>query len=944
MDDLIGEFIEETSESIALLDSELVILEQNPEDEKTLGNIFRLVHTIKGTCGFLGLPRLEHVAHAAENILGKIRDKTMEVSPLAISLVLESLDRIKELLAHLSSEGAEPAGSDEELIGRLNAFVAGDLTDKSVENEEAVEAEESSSSAIEKVALIEGEPIAAEDAAKVRELAKGKPASFKSDDDELQRIFDETPDLTGQMKNVKPAAKTAKAKTAEKTVEKTVEKVVEKPKAAAAVAPKEAAKAAVMPASPPAADGDDDKKNALANQSIRVNLDVLETLMQTVGELVLTRNQLLQITRGHQDKELVLPIQRLSLITSELQEQVMKTRMQPIGNAWAKFPRMIRDLAMELNKKIDLRMIGAETELDRQLLEMIKDPLTHMVRNSADHGLERTEERREAGKSEIGTVTLSAFHEGGHIIIEIKDDGRGINVDRVKAKAVANGIATAEEVAGMSDNQICQFIFKAGFSTAEVVTSVSGRGVGMDVVRTNIEKIGGTIDLESQLGKGSTFNIKIPLTLAIVSVLVLESGGQRFAIPQINVLELVRATKKSQHKIEEINGSAVLRLRDNLLPLLCLSEVLLLEEKRHHNTMESSYIIVCKVGGMEYGLIVDQIYDTEEIVVKPKSELLRDIDIYSGMTILGDGGVIMILDPNGLARRVGEADGIKPEEDTHRLAAPSDDEQVSFLLFSTGDKNPKAIPLELVARLEEIEMNKVEYSSGQPVVQYRNTLMRLMVFEGMEMPTGGTCEVMVFQYDGRIMGMVVKEILDIVKAPYVLKMRSTRAGLMGSMVLSTKTTDIIDIGHYIAEIFGKAPQQASSEVRQRLLFAEDSPFFRNLTLPFLEQAGFEVIAVDSGEAALEVLYSGKQQIDVVVTDIEMPGMGGFELAKAIKKDPNFSHLPVYGFTSTVNEKIVEQAKQVGFADYIEKTNRSQLIAAIRNIGQATPMYKKLVGA
>lgn len=927
MDDLISEFIEESSESIAVLDSELVHLEQNPNDEKILGNIFRLVHTIKGTCGFLGLPRLEHVAHAAENILGKIRDKTMDVTPLAISLILESLDRIKDLMSHLASAGAEPEGSDAELIGRLNAFVAGDLTDES-----AAAAAAPVEAAVEVPTEEAGKGDALpEDAAKLaRELAKGMPETFFGDDPALQALFDATPALVDVPA---PAASEPKK---------------EAPKAAAP-APKpqaeESTKAKVTAALEQAvskgleAAGDADKKGGgdIANQSIRVSIDVLESLMQMVGELVLTRNQLLQLVRGAQDKQFTLPIQRLSLITSELQEQVMKTRMQPIGNAWAKFPRMIRDLSMELGKKIELRMLGAETELDRQLLEMIKDPLTHMVRNSADHGLEKPEDRRAAGKSDVGTVTLSAYHEGGHIIIEISDDGRGINVDRVKEKAITNGLATAEELAAMSDNQINQFIFKAGFSTAEVVTSVSGRGVGMDVVRTNIEKIGGTIELISKFGKGSTFNIKIPLTLAIVSVLVLESGGQRFAIPQINVLELVRATQTSQYRIEEISGSAVLRLRDKLLPLLSLSELLLIEEKRNHAKADSSYIIVCKVGGLEFGLIVDQIFDTEEIVVKPKSELLRELDIYSGTTILGDGSVIMILDPGGIARRVGKADGAKSSA-SDAVATLVDEDHISFLLFSAGGKNPKAIPLELVARLEEIDTATIEYSSGNPVVQYRDTLMRLVMAEGMEMPAHQTCEVMVFQYDGRIMGMVVEQILDIVKAPYALKMKSKQAGLMGSMVLAGKTTDILDISHYVTEVFGSAGNEIKDQVPLKVLFAEDSPFFRNMTIPFLEQAGLEVFAVDSGEAALDFLRQNNP-VDIVVTDIEMPGMGGFELTRVIKKDPALCHLPVYGFTSTVNEKLVEQAKQSGFVDYIEKTNRTQLITSIRSINQ-----KQLVSA
>ena len=379
--------------------------------------------------------------------------------------------------------------------------------------------------------------------------------------------------------------------------------------------------------------------------------------MTLVSELVLTRNQLLQLARTQENNGFAVPLQRLSHITSDLQEGVMKTRMQPIGNAWNKLPRLVRDLSREMDKKIELIMLGADTELDRQVLELIKDPLTHMVRNSGDHGLESPAERRAAGKPETGHITLNAYHEGGHIIIEIADDGRGLPLDRIRAKVLANGLATEAELAGMSEAQLQRFIFRAGFSTAAVVTAVSGRGVGMDVVKTNIEKIGGTIDLKSVPGAGTTFTIKIPLTLAIVSALIVEAGGERFAIPQISVVELVRAQKEagrghneagSEIVIERINDTPVLRLRDRLLPLVNLNDLLALGESQNDDT--GAYIVVAQVGASSLGIIVDRVFDTEEIVVKPVAPILRHVTMFSGNTILGDGSVIMILDPNGIAR------------------------------------------------------------------------------------------------------------------------------------------------------------------------------------------------------------------------------------------------------------------------------------------------------
>ncbi len=587
MDELLSEFLTETSESLATLDVELVKLEQDPNAPDLIDNIFRLVHTIKGTCGFLGLPRLEAVAHSAENVLGKVRDQELIVTPIAVSLILKSLDRIKELLATLEATEAEPEGNDAELIAQLDAMAVGEDIPGVVE------------------APVEPEARAVE-----RQLKAGEAS-----EEELERAFQETETEETEVVEVGGPAPSAAA-----------DKIESETRAEKSGEP------------------------SVASQSIRVSVDVLEDLMTMVSELVLTRNQLMQMVRGHADSEFKVPLQRLSHVTTELQEGVMKTRMQPIGNAWAKLPRIIRDLGHELGKKIDLQMLGADTELDRQVLELIKDPLTHMVRNSADHGLETPEERVAAGKPETGKVVLNAYHEGGHIIIKIKDDGRGIDVEKSRAKMVSSGMASEAEAAEMSEQQIQMQIFFAGFSTAEVVTAVSGRGVGMDVVRTNIEKIGGTVELESQWGKGSSFTIKIPLTLAIVSALIVESCEDRFAIPQLSVVELVRASKESEHRIEMIKDTPVLRLRNRLLPLVYLGDCLNLANASEHELTEGAevFVVVSQVGSYTFGIVVDRVFDTEEIVVKPVTPLLREIAMFSGNTILGDGSVIMILDHDAL--------------------------------------------------------------------------------------------------------------------------------------------------------------------------------------------------------------------------------------------------------------------------------------------------------
>src|SRR5689334_8187981 len=518
MDDLLREFLTETSESLDTVDNQLVRFEQEPNNAKILDNIFRLVHTIKGTCGFLGLPRLEALAHAAETLMGKFRDG-MPVTGEAVTLILSTIDRLKEVLGGLEQTEAEPEGDDKDLIHELERM--------------ALAASKEEPKPKHTVGTLIAQTLE-------RPLRPGEVSL-----DELERAFRET---EMEMPAVKPKAD-AKS---------------EAPKPAKAERKN--------------AEEDDKLEAKVANQSIRVNVDTLEKLMTMVSELVLTRNQLLEISRRNEDTEFKVPLQRLSNVTAELQEGVMKTRMQPIGNAWQKLPRIIRDLASELGKDIELEMHGADTELDRQVLDLIKDPLTHMVRNSADHGLETPEARRAAKKPEKGTIRLSAYHEGGHIIIEISDDGRGLDTDRIRQKVVSQMLASESDVEKMTEAQVHKFIFAPGFSTATVVTSVSGRGVGMDVVRTNIDQIGGTVDVKSVPGHGSSFTIKIPLTLAIVSALIVEAGGHRFAIPQLAVIELVRAQVNSEHRIERIKDAPVLRLRSKLLPLIHLKKLLKMED------------------------------------------------------------------------------------------------------------------------------------------------------------------------------------------------------------------------------------------------------------------------------------------------------------------------------------------------------------------------------
>ena len=920
MDDLLGEFLTETAESLDVVDVELVKFEQEPNNAEILGNIFRLVHTIKGTCGFLGLPRLESLAHAAETLMGKYRDGS-PVTQQGVTLILETLDRIKELTTELEQSGEEPEGSDQDLISQLEIISEGGELPASDASSESNEKQEDNA-----------EKQQESDAASIQVTEREvKPGEVSLDD--LERAFQEAEgpediDLSPEAA-AKISAEVASAAGTEDSgnAEEAEKPSDSKPEEVKAEAPKEEASKEKV-----------DKKEApVVAQTIRVNVETLENLMTMVSELVLTRNQLLEMVRRLDDSEFKVPLQRLSNVTAELQEGVMKTRMQPIGNAWQKLPRIVRDLSKELDKKIELEMIGAETELDRQVLEQIKDPLTHMVRNSADHGLETTAGRIKAGKPEIGKVVLRAYHEGGHIIIEIEDDGKGLDSTKIAAKAIENGLATEDEIKGMSESQIHKFIFHAGFSTAAQVTNVSGRGVGMDVVRTNIELIGGSVDLKSVEGKGTTFYIKIPLTLAIVSALIVEASKQRFAIPQLSVVELVRAHKEGEHRIEMINQTPVLRLRNQLLPVVYLSNLLSIENGTDHSGIsdDNVFVVVTQVGPQTFGIVVDTVFHTEEIVVKPMSNMLRDITSFSGNTILGDGSVIMIVDPNGLAQQIDteQTTSAANAEDINRLHDIGRNNVTTLLVFRADTQELKAVPLSLVTRLEEIKVADIEHSNGRDLVQYRGTLMPLVyVGNNTKLNEEGTQPILVFTDENRSMGLVVDEIVDIVEDNLNVEISTDKPGMVGSAVIKGKATEIIDVGYYLPKAFDDWLETKDDNASRRdfeLLLVDDSPFFRNMLAPLLGAAGYKVTVAESAVDALKFKDNGFM-FDVIVSDIEMPDMSGIQFAQEIKNDANWSKIPVIALSSNTSPEVIEQSRKVGFTDYIAKFDREGLIETLKD--------------
>jgi two-component system chemotaxis sensor kinase CheA len=888
MDDLLRDFVVETSEHLETVDAELVKFERDPNNSATLALIFRLVHTIKGTCGFLGLPRLERLAHAAEDVISQFRDGKPVTGP-AVTMILKTIDRIKGIVFELEQSGTEPEGGDDDLIEVLKALARDEVPAAA-----AAPAMPTKSSS---------PPIPVDTTGSLAFQVLERP--LKEDEvtlDDLERAFRDAPG-PDPVEFVEP---------------------VKKELAPAASAPAPKAEAVV------AEQGETEAgANSVSKQTVRVAVGTLDRLMTMVSELVLTRNQLLEIARQRDDSEFKTPLQRLSHITAELQDGVMQTRMQPIGSAWTKLARVVRDLSGELGKRIELIQTGAETEIDRQLLEMIRDPLLHMVRNAADHGMEMPEERVALGKPAQGTIHLRAAQESGYIICEVSDDGRGIDINRVRAKAIANGLTTEADVARMSEEQILRFVMEPGFSTAAAVTNISGRGVGLDVVRSHVEQVGGSVELRSRAGKGLAVTIKLPLTLAIASALIVEAAGQRFAIPQIAVAELVRTQHDGDVRIEKLNGQSTLRLRQRLLPVVDAAGVLELPRAEAQAEADNCLVVVCQVGGTRFGIVVDAIHQTEEIVVKPISSKLRHMSVYSGATILGDGSVILILEPAGIARSIMETasrDGVAQNDNDLSAELHGGAERSLLLLFKAGGGGGlKAIPLAFIGRLEEFERASIEDAGGKAVTQYRGKLMPILGYAGMD---GFAAEsrqpVLVFHQEEREIGMAVDEIVDVVEAAFTIDTTHATPGTVGAAIIDGKAVDILDVSELVAPEHAQA--QASGPVTgPDVLVVESSEFFRALFAPLLQNAGYTINVVPNLAAARHSIAKGKP--GVIVLDLDQPGEEAYTFVKELSDD--MARPPgVIGAVTRGGPRVIQKAKNAGLHDLVGKFDRQGLLAAV----------------
>ncbi len=750
MDEIVHEFLVESYENLDQLDQDLVALESDPSSRALLSSIFRTVHTIKGTSGFLGFGNLERVSHVGESLLSELRDGERAMDQPTADVLLALVDTLRAILAKVESGAGDDLDVDP-MVARIVAVQDGTAAPEP-DLATAVAGGTSPDAAAGTAPETDPEPA---------------PESEAEPEPEPTPAAGTAPEPAPVPEPV-PTPRTVPVLAAE-------------PAPAPAVGP--------APAPEPPPEPEPHTRNA-ADGSIRVDVDLLDTLMRQVGELVLVRNQIDRIAGAGEDQETKRSAQRLSLIASELQEGVMKTRMQPIEHVWSKMPRVVRDLAKMLGRDVRIEMTGGDTELDRSLLEAVKDPLTHLVRNAVDHGIEAPEDRRRAGKRPQGLVTLRAYHSNGQVVVEITDDGAGIDPEKVGRTAVTKGLRTAGDVAAMAPSELLDLLFLPGFSTAAKVTNVSGRGVGMDVVRTNIEAIGGSVDVESTVGTGTTWRMRIPLTLAIMPALTVMCCGAVYAIPQVSLLELV-ALGDQHGEIEHVGTAPVFRLRGTLLPLLSLSEVLGLDPES-----EGRVIAVVEADDQRFGVIVDRVLNMEEIVVKALANRLKQIGMYSGATVLGDGGVALILDLQAIARKVLTSDAA----DMARAYAQDTTESATtveqMLVVGAGDRRV-AIPLSAVTRLERIRAATIEQVGSREVLQYRGALLPLVRLDQLLGAAGGPpadeLDIVVYTRAGRSIAMAVTEIFDIVEDDARRRSDIDGHGLTGSTVLKDRVTELLDV-------------------------------------------------------------------------------------------------------------------------------------------------------
>ncbi len=948
-DEILQGFIEESLEHLADIENDLLAIEEKGADIDVdlVNKVFRAAHSIKGGAGFMGLTVIQDLAHAAENVLGLIRSEKLVPTPDIVNILLLASDQLQQLIEDIGNSNDADITSNVDALniifegGEAPKITAGSepepITDV-VENPEPPqqveeEKEEEIAEPVESIPVIE-EPVPV-----VEEIIEPEPVI--PEPEVFHQAVDTSTDTPPQSVSVK------------------------KPET-----------------------------------SIRVTVSLLDQLMNLAGELVLSRNQLLQTITSGDARNAETVGQRIDLVTSELQEAIMLTRMQPIGNVFNKFPRVVRDLSKKLGKQMDLTIVGKDVELDKTIIESINDPLTHLVRNSVDHGVETPADRIKKGKDGRGLIVLKAYHAAGQVVIEISDDGKGIDGDVLAETAIKKGLITAEQAKAMSDKERTNLILLPGFSTAEKVTDVSGRGVGMDVVKTNLDQLGGSIEIESEVGRGSTISIKLPLTLAIIPCQITMTGGERYAIPQVNLEELLRIpASRIKERVERVGDAEVVRLRGNLLPLIRMADVfdinrtyfdplidetkedrrekiadrrsrstpLFKEETSENDSTESANesdkenvrkkdrrqstasalnIVVVSTGAMKYGLIVDRLQDSEEIVIKPLGRHLQQCEGYAGATIMGDGRIALILDVSSIARMAGLT-SLDGSERASELAEAAKDhitkakDKQSLLTFSSSPEESFGVPLNQVERVEKIKHTDIEDVGGRRVMQYRGGSLPLVSIDEVAtiqpLDDAENLLVIVFHLAGKDIGLLATGPIDAIEiSADIDDITLKQTGIMGSAIISGKTTMLVDIYEIVQTI---NPQWFEDQIAMSvtyedeaaiptILIVEDSKFFRNQVKSYMEEAGFNVLESEDGVEALQVLEENFDEITMVVTDIEMPNMDGFELTEKIKQHPEYSRLPVIALTTLAADEDIAKGKSVGVDEYHIKLDKERLMESV----------------
>jgi two-component system chemotaxis sensor kinase CheA len=992
-DEIILEYLAECREHLTTIEADLLSMEQSGAaiDEQLVNRVFRAAHSIKGGAGFFDLHKIKELGHRTENVLDLVRSGQMIPNSEIVSILLLAFDKLRTLIQDYADSNNADISEFTEALGRLAEAHLEPDQKHSTEETVAISIPNGSrlitasvfdmqqaQRAGKTVYVIEydlihdiqrrgqsplevlnnlmkcGEILSTEfdlesagtlDQAPSDKLLLDVLYSTALDGYSLGQVLDLRLERIHHVSN-EGAAKTLQAREAA---------AVPATPSAPSATPDAAIDAPQAVPNPPAAFVEEHAEAASkpvhaaqtsqVETTVRLNVALLDSLMTLAGELVLGRNQLNEAVRNEDKEGIAAGAYRVSLVTSELQGAVSLTRMQPVSSLFAKFPRLVRDLASQLGKEVQLKLEGGEVELDKTILEGLSDPLTHMVRNSVDHGVESPAARVAAKKPAMGTVVLAARHQAGQVVIEISDDGKGLAGDKIGASAVAKGMITAEQLQKMSDYEKQELIFMPGVSTAEKLSNVSGRGVGMDVVKTNLDRLGGKVEIDSVPGRGSAFRIKLPLTLAIIPSLLVSDSGERFAIPQVSVGELIRIpADQIEQRTDRAGDAELVLLRDRLVPMVYLCDAL--GNPRAERGSRALNIVLVDSGTMEYGLVVGELHDTVEIVVKPMGRHLQGLVEYAGATILGDGQVAVILDVAGLAAQAGLSRAANPTA-TAEVSANDDaaGEMRSLLLFQNAPGEDCAVPIELVTRVERVRAAQVENLGGRRTMQYGGVSLPLVALHDVaavdELVESQQWVVVVFDCAGKTLGLLAAEPLDMVETRVVMDTRTLRQpGIAGSALLNGRTTLMLDIFEMAGKFRRPGPEStriaaaaAAASIEESahgatILVAEDSDFFRGQIQRLIEGVGYKVLTADDGQSAWEMLNSHASEISLVTTDIDMPRLDGLGLTKLIRADARFDDLPIIALSTLASEEEMAHGLAIGLSEYQVKLDQEQLLESI----------------